>query len=141
MDLQKLLKWIKKVCCLPPVPTLLFAAPSFVFVFFVLVNPAVHPAAAYSAYILSAYAMILTVTGAVRAVKHVRTGIKRYPLIKKLSDSPVVDRFMRENMFRAELSLYSGLFINLLYAGIKLFSGIRYRSILAGRWRGSSFLR
>lgn len=43
-----------------------------------------------------------------------------------------VDRYLREGMFRTEISLYPGLLINLFYAGIKLFSGVCYRSVWFG---------
>lgn len=43
-----------------------------------------------------------------------------------------MERYVKESAFRAEISLYPGLFINLLYAGLKLFSGICYRSVWFG---------
>lgn len=113
---------------LPPLPILLIAVPSFTFVFYVLVKETVAPAIAYLSYILSAYAMIITVIGIVDIVK----GIHEQPLVKKLLSIPVVERFLSETNFRTEISLYPSLMINLLYAGIKLFSGIHYRSVWFG---------
>lgn len=132
MDLQKVLKMIKKVFFLPPVPTLLITVPSFVFVFWVLVNDSVYPAIAYLAYILSAYAMIITITGMAGMIRWIRAKFFQHPLVKKLLSVSLVERYLKEIMFRDETSLYPGLIINLLYAGIKLFSGIHYRSIWFG---------
>lgn len=74
MDLQKLIKRMKKICFLPPLPTLLIAVPSFVLVIWVLVNESVHPLIANLAYVLSAYALVITITGVAGIVKWVRAG-------------------------------------------------------------------
>lgn len=132
MDKQKMIKIMKKICCLPPVPTLLIAIPSFVFVFYVLVKGTVPPAIAYISYLLSAYALIITVTGTVKIVKWIQQGIDSHPFVKKILSIPLVERYFSETIFRAEVSLYPSLMINLLYAGIKLFSGVYYRSVWFG---------
>lgn len=53
-------------------------------------------------------------------------------MVKKVLGISTVERYLKETMFRAEISLYPGLFINLFYACIKLVSGIRYRSVWFG---------
>lgn len=75
MNLQKLLRSMKKICFLPPLPTLLIAVPSFVLVIWILVNEPVHPVIANLAYVLSAYALVITITGVAGIVKWVRAGI------------------------------------------------------------------
>lgn len=129
MDRQKIWKVIKKLFFLPPIPTLLIAIPSFLFVFYVLAKGTVNPAVSYLSYLLSAYAMIITVTGTADIVKWIRRGIRNHPVVEKLFAIPQVERYFTETIFRAEIALYPSLLINLLYAGIKLFSGIRYRSV------------
>lgn len=129
MDSRSLKKILKKVFFLPPVPTLLISIPSYGFVVYVLTGENVNPIAAYASYFLSAYALIITVTGITGVIRFVRQGIDKHPLVRKALDIPFVNRFLREDMFRAEAALYQGLFINLLYAGIKMFSGIFYRSV------------
>ena len=129
MDLQKLKKILKKIFILPPVPTLLIAIPSYALVIYALANGMENEIISYVSYILSAYAAIITVTGIAGIVRLVRRGINSHPLVKKALDNPLVSRYLREDMFRAEAALYQGFFINLLYAGIKMFSGIYYRSI------------
>lgn len=129
MDRQKIWKIIKKIFFLPPVPTLLIAVPSFFLVFYVLAKGTAYPAVSYLSYLLSAYAMIITVTGTADIVKWIRRGIRNHPVVEKLFAIPQVERYFTETIFRAEIALYPSLLINLLYAGVKLFSGIRYRSV------------
>lgn len=132
MDGKKRLKLLKKIFFLPPVPTLLAAVPSFLLVFYVLMKDEVMPVVAYLSYVLSAYAMIITVTGAIDIVKWIRQGISSHPAVKRILGVPVIERYFSETIFRAEVSLYPSLLINLFYAGIKLFSGIRYSSVWFG---------
>ncbi|MDE6319367.1 MAG: hypothetical protein K2M22_06635 [Lachnospiraceae bacterium] len=129
MNIQKMKEILKKIFILPPVPTLLIAIPSYVLVIYVLANGMMNQAISYAAYLLSAYALIITITGMAGIVRLIREGIDKHPLVKKALDDPLVGRYLREDMFRAEAALYQGFFINLLYAGIKMFSGIFYRSV------------
>ena len=122
-------KKLKKLFCLPPVPTLLISVPAYILVIYALAAADVEPVIAYVAYFLSAYAFIITITGVTGIVRFVRQGIDKHPLVRKALGIPVVIRYLREDMFRAETALYQGFFINLLYAGIKMFSGILYRSV------------
>lgn len=118
MNLQMIKKKIKKLFFLPPVPTLLISIPSFVFVFYILAKGEEDSIMSYLAYFLSGYALIITITGTVELVKWIKKGIAEHPFIKKLLDIPMVERFLEEALFRTEVSLYSGLAVNLLYAGI-----------------------
>lgn len=129
MDMDWIKKILKKVFCLPPVPTLLISVPAYGLVIYALTGKNVEPIIVYTAYFLSAYALIITVTGITGIVRLVRQGIDRHPLVRKALDIPLVSRYLREDMFRAKTGLYQGFFINLLYAGIKMFSGILYRSV------------
>lgn len=132
MDLQKIIRILKKIFFLPPVPTLLIAIPSFALVFYVLAKGTVTPAITYPSYILSAYALIITITGTIEIVKWIRKGIDTHPFVRKIFSIPMIERYFSETIFRAEVSLYPSLLINLLYAGIKLYSGIRYASVWFG---------
>ncbi len=122
-------KTVRKVFFLPQVPTLLISVPSYVLVIYVLAGENVEPAIQYAAYFLSAYALVITVTGITGVVIFVRKGIDKHPLVRKVLGIPFVSKYLREATFRTEASLYQGFFINLLYAGIKLFSGILYSSV------------
>ena len=119
---------LKAIFFLPLLPTVLIALPSFLFVFYVLGNGMVG-AVAYVSYGLSAYAMVITTTGIIRIVRAVRNGFDNHPLVKKLLAHPLGGRYLTDVKFRAEVSLYPGFVINLLYAAIKMVSGILYSSV------------
>ena len=129
MNMDWIKKKLKKLFCLPPVPTLLISVPSYGLVIYALAGKDVEPVIAYISYFLSTYALIISITGITGIVRFIRQGIDKHPLVRKALDIPLVDRYLREDMFRAETGLYQGFFINLLYAGIKMFSGIFYRSV------------
>lgn len=126
--MERFKKLLKKLFCLPPLATVLIAVPSLAFVFTVLALK-VQGVISYVAYILSAYAMIIICTGFSGIVKAVKGYIENHPLKQKIEKHPLGNRYLNDAFFRAEVALYPGLFINLLYAGIKLFSGFYYRSL------------
>lgn len=130
--MRKIWNSVKKMFIMPPVPTLMIAIPSFALVFYVLVKGNVFPVLEYSSYVLSAYALILTVIGTAKMVKRIRSGIKIHPFTRRMLSIPTVKRYFSETAFRVEVSLYPSLVINLFYAGIKLFSGIVYHSVWFG---------
>ena len=119
---------LKKIFFLPPLVTALITIPSFAFVFYVLVT-GIGGAPAWLSYGLSAYALVITTTGVIRIVKAVRAGIDNSPTVKRLLAHPVSGRYLTDAAFRAEASLYCGLLINMLYAAVKMLSGILYNSV------------
>lgn len=123
---------LKRIFCLPPFLTLLIAIPAFAAVIYVLATGTDGTAFTYIAYGVSAYALVITVTGIPRIVRSVRQAVNSNPLVGRVLDSTYGKRFRKDVMFRTELSLYGGLFINLLYAVMKLASGIYYRSVWFG---------
>lgn len=125
--MERFKRILKAVFFLPPLPTVLIALPSFILVFCCL-GMEIDGAIAYISYGLSAYAMIITVTGFTRIVRAVRGGIGNIPLVKKLLAHPLGGRYMTDVAFRTKLSLYISFFINLLYIVMKMVSGIYYRS-------------
>lgn len=133
MNLQRITDILKKIFRLPPIPAILISVPSFVLVIYVLANHVENMAISYAAYTLSAYAMIITITGMAEVIRLIRNGIENHPLIRKVLRIPVLEKYFKEIQFRTETSLYQGLFINLLYVALKLGLGIYYRSI----WFGS----
>lgn len=122
-------KIFKKIFFLPPVLTLLISVPSYGLVIYALAGDNVNPVIVYISYFLSAYALVITVTGITGIVRLVRQGIEEHPLVRKMLGVPLVSRYLKEDIFRAEAALYQGFFINLLYAGVKMFSGILYKSV------------
>lgn len=118
---------LKRVFCLPTLAAVLVCAPSFALVIYVLATDMEGPLA-YAAYGLSAYAMAITTTGIIRVVRAVRDGIDEHPLVKKVRAHPVAGRLLHDAAFRAEMSIYPSLCVNLFYAAFKLITGIVYGS-------------
>lgn len=129
MNLQSMKKLLKKIFFLPPIPTLLISVPAYGLVIYALAGKNVNPAISYISYFISTYALTITITGITGVVRIVRQGIGKHPLAKKVVSIPLINRYLREDIFRTEAALYQGFLINLLYAGIKMFSGIFYRSV------------
>ena len=118
---------LKKIFFLSPLPTLCIALPSFALVFYVLARDLGGPPA-YDAYALSAYGLIISITGIPGAITGFRRWFRARPLARKMLDAPLVKRFAEDVRFRARVSLYQGLLVNLLYIAVKLTAGIRCRS-------------
>lgn len=132
MNRQRVMRILKRIFRLPPLPPLLIAIPSFALVIYVLVNEIENEAVSYAAYILSAYALVITITGIADIVRWIRHGLGSHPMVEKARTIPVLERHLKEASFRTEISLYQGLFINLSYVAIKFFSGVYYRSFWFG---------
>lgn len=125
--MERLKAVLKKIFFLPPLPTVLIAVPCFVFVF-VMLSIGDHSVLAYLAYILSAYAMVIAITGITGIIKAIHNGIDELTLVKKIRSTSFGDRLLDDAFFRSEVTLQGGLIVNLLYVALNLFSGIRYRS-------------
>ena len=118
---------LKRIFFLPPLPTLCIAIPSFALVIYVL-DQGSHGPLAYAVYVLSAYALVISITGGPDIITGFAQWIKAHPLTRKMLRIPLVKRFAEDVRFRTSVSLYQGLLVNLLYIALKLTSGIYYRS-------------
>ena len=130
--MERFIQILKKIFCLPPLPTVVIAFFGYVLIILVAALHISITAIQYLAYIGSAYALIITITGFpyfTKFVKGVRQRINEHPIMKRLRNTSIGKRFFGDVRFRTEISLYQGLFINLVYIAIKMFSGIRYRSL------------
>ena len=130
--MEKFLRILKKIFFLPPIPTVLLALFGYGFVLAVTVFDIDIAMLKYLAYICSAYALIITITGFpyfLTFAGAIRRYISEHALVRRMRGTAVGERFFSDVRFRTEISLYQGLFINFLYIGIKLFSGILYRSV------------
>lgn len=129
--MDKLKVILKKIFCLPPLPTVLVAILGYGSVIAVALFRTANPILQYASYIASAYALMITVTGLVNMIMRAG-GIKKYisahPLMKRFRATVVGEKYLTDVRFRAGVSLYRGFFINLLYIVMKLVSGILYRS-------------
>ena len=118
---------LKRIFFLLPLPTLCIALPSFALVIYVL-DQGSHGPLAYAVYVLSAYALVISITGGPGIITGFAQWIKAHPLTRKMLRIPLVKRFAEDVRFRTSVSLYQGLLVNLLYIALKLTSGIYYRS-------------
>ena len=86
------------------------------------------------AYILSSYALMITFMKAGRIYRNIRTAVRddRIPAIvwfkKKMQKNKYTALYLESTDFRAEISLYSGLAANLIFAVFKGTSGVYYHS-------------
>lgn len=120
---------LKRIFVLPPLPTLLIAAVSFPAVIYVLASGKDGTAFACLAYTASGYALILVITGSFEIIRMIRRTADRNSLIRKVRNSSLYEKILKDRMFRAGISLYLGLAVNLLYIVLNFISGIRYRSV------------
>ncbi len=124
-------KILKKLFCLPPLPTVLVALFGYGLVIAVFALGIQNPVLKYASYGASAYALVVTCTGLSylpAAVGAVKGWVSSHPLTEKFRSTALGEKFLTDPRFRAGVSLYLGLFINLLYIAVKLASGILYRS-------------
>lgn len=90
---------------------------------YVFVNGLENSPVAYIAYVLSAYALVAAACRFPDLIKAVK---------KLLYGNPHSKRYITEAEHRARVSLYSGLFIHLVYSVFKFASGIYYSSVWFG---------
>lgn len=126
MELLK--RILKKIFFLPPLISILIALPSFALVICVLIFGEKNTVLSYLAYVASAYAVIIVTIDFLDIVRAVRQGVNRFPLIQKVVNHPIGCRYFQDVSFQTKVSLYIGLSINLVYAAIKLGSGIYFQS-------------
>lgn len=123
---------LRKIFFLPPLPAVIVAILGFGFVLSVAIFEIEIPAVRYLSYFCSAYALVITITAFPRFIvfaKSVKQRSGEHPIVQKIRGTTIGKRFFGDVRSRTELSLYSGMFINFAYIGIKLFSGIYYRSV------------
>ena len=122
---------LKKIFNPPPLWTVILAAVGYVAVLAVPIFGIADPTFCYVAYTLSAYALVITVTGLKYlkpAVSALKKRVSESGPIKKLRSTALGERYVGDIRFRTRISLYIGLAVNVCYIIIKLCAGIRYRS-------------
>ncbi len=122
------MKLIKRIFCLPFLPTVLIAVPSFAFVIYALVANDLHPIATYASYGLSAYALTIATTFVIRMVKISKGNVRNLPAVKKLYQISVVKKYLNDKIFRARVNLYGGLIVNFAYVVLNGILGILNKS-------------
>ena len=106
------------VVVLPSVPV------ATVLLVYVFLNEQEYSPIAYVAYVISAYSLIIVCAALIK--------MQKGEVHSVLHKNPYVHRYLTDIPFRAHMSLYVSLGINLLFAVMKLYYGIRYRSVWFG---------
>ncbi len=123
---MRIKKWCRRLFVLPLWLALLIAVPSAALVAAVLARGGESSALHCASYVLSAYGTAVAVTAVVRAV---RRGPDSLALVRKFRGTAAGARYWDNPVFRAEVSLYIGLGVNLAYVAVKLVSGVCCRSL------------
>ena len=120
---MKKAKWYS----LPALPTLLIVTVAAALLFFVFGTGNFGPLA-YASYLLSAYALIVGISGFARFTRRVSRAIPNTRLMRKLHQNDHAARYLDDPLFRVEINLYFGTAVNALYIFIKFFTGVALRS-------------
>ena len=127
-------KWkaaLKTIFCPPPLMTIPFALFGYGFVIYVFACDVQNPVLRYASFLVSAYALIITLTGLphlCRSLKKAKRELHESSLIRKVRSTAVGEKYLTDVHFRNRISLSAGLTINLAYIIVKLSAGIYYRS-------------
>ncbi len=119
MDLFKHV--VQKLLFPSAITTLLITIPSYLFVIIVLWQQE-HSFYAYVAYMLSAYALLITATGVYRLIKGVWARKWQW------YQHQWIWRLLKDAIYRSRLTLQLSLLVNLLYVVLNLYSGMRFDS-------------
>lgn len=88
--------------------------------FYIFANGREDTPLAYASYLLSAYALVIACARIPRLIAGGSALVHR---------NPFLHRYLTDVPFRMRVSLYLSLAVNLLYAVMKLFLGVYYRSV------------
>lgn len=116
--MERIKKILKQIFLPPPFIIAVISIPAFAALIYVLTQNIRGPLT-YVSYFFSAYALIISGLGFSRIVRSIRQWTEQHPL---------GHRYVQDVKYRAEVSLGIGFIINLLYIGVKMISGIYYRS-------------
>lgn len=86
-------------------------------------------AAAYFAYLLSAYSLTILVLAVPKAFSRAKNAVKNSRAAKKLLGKEFVGRYLNDLSFRGSVSIYQGMAVNFLYVIFRIVTGIRYASV------------
>lgn len=121
MDWKKL---VNRLLFLPVWIVLLLVVLSAVSLLYIFLNGLQEAWFAYAAYIFAFYTLtVLCIFLSIVLPKKYR-GIKQ-----KVQDTTIGNRYLSDHMFRAHVSLYVSLAVNLLYVGVNVLSYVLYRSM------------
>lgn len=112
---------------LPALPTLLIVVVSAVLLIAAFTRD-LGPVLTYFSYLLSAYALVVGISGLIRFIPRVSQAVPNTRLMRTLHRNANAARYLDDSLFRAEINLYFGTAVNALYIFIKFFTGVALRS-------------
>ena len=112
---------------LPALPTLLIVVISSTLLIAAFTRD-LGPVLTYFSYLLSAYALVVGISGLIRFIPWVSQAVPNTRLMRTLHRNAHAARYLDDPLFRAEINLYLGTAVNALYIFIKFFTGVALRS-------------
>ena len=112
---------------LPAAPTLGIVAAAVILLVLVFTREA-GPFLTYFSYLFSAWALVVGVSGLIRFIRSANRVIPNSRLMQKLHGNDHAARYLDDPLFRAEINLYLGTAVNVLYIFNKFFTGVALRS-------------
>lgn len=125
--MERLKALSRRLFCLPLWLTAIISVPAFALVVYVLVYEC-EAWLTYAAYMLSAYALIISAAAAVRGVRAAKRDFYGLPAVKRLRANPIGEKLMDSADFRSEVSVYGGFAGNLFYSALNIAMGFIYGS-------------
>ena len=127
--MNRLKRALARAIILPPWFILTVSIPSFALLIYVFYSGSTRTTVACVSYAASAYAFTVLCAAIPRAVSAFRSCFSDAEFLRRAMAVPSVQKFLADVMYRAEVTLYGGLAVNLLYAAVKLVSGIAFNSL------------
>ena len=131
---EQLKTYLKKIVQIPYKAIFIIDIMALILTPYVLKNlPTTHPLS-LAGYLLSAYALTVTIANEKRIIQHIKYLLEHDKLTlwryfkKLMRKNKYTARYIESREFRAEISLYTGLAINLFYAFLKGMTGMYYQS-------------
>lgn len=105
------------------------AAVSAAALWFVFSSGKTDCAAAYFAYLLSAYSLTVIIAAFSKTFSRAKTAVKNSRVFQKAVGMEFVSRYLNDISFRGSISIYQGMTMNFLYVIFRIVTGIRYASV------------
>jgi hypothetical protein len=86
----------------------------------------------YVSYMISFYTLVVFIINAREMYRILRKRLVNSMVYNKINNHPLGNRFLNDLFFRGKISLYQGMFMNILYAAFKLVISQIYQSVWFG---------
>lgn len=126
---MKQAKLILRKLLYPP-KGILYLLPPVVFatLIFIFAAGKQESALAYPVYCMSAYSLVILIVALPQRFKQMKHFILESKMLKTVSSSAALKRYLTDMSFRDGFSIYQGMTVNFLYALFRTVTGIMYSS-------------